>query len=772
MNGSSEEKFKKGPSGFAAIALLLAQFAIAAFVFLFGYSGIEPGSSDAWRYILYPAIPLVVLVVHARRLRDQKLGYHTELFDKKSKDLYNGYFGAFLLFLIGFFTEDVYVYDHYSLGYGLWILAVLAQLGFIKQERDLSKQLRRFHKLLASGEVLNADEFVEKWPKESGFSAKEIDEIYHSLVVKLQEDGIVDELNINEQTWLFNRQWYRGQLTKIDVVLSEKPRHSEQEVQAVLQSHLRLPSTESRDYVERYVPCGTLQPFEDGNYFVHHLHASSIKLCVSCGIAESANDEIYSSEWFCSDQCKETEALCDRLVTQEGGKVLSDAATAGLTVVAGAHAWRENQKIVSTGGQGHGFAAEQANHRIDSILGKKAAVVGGDNAKHGADRLVDGRLIQTKYCDTARRSVGAGFDGVDGNYLYMDSNGKPMHLEVPKDQYPEAVEAFKQKIKAGKVPGVTDPEKANEIVTPGHVTYDQARNIVKFGTLESIAYDVSEGAIVGLSAGGISFGITAAIYYVNTRDTKQAMRVALVQGGKTFGRTLAVYVGVQQLHRLATVQSVLKLVDANALTPALRNFMAKGFGVSRSGLNGVLRGTIVTSVVLVAVTTGPDLIKLIRGRMSKAQFVKNLVVASSSIAGGVAGSVIGGVAGATLGPVGAMVGRFLGGVAGGMAAALVSDKVMGAIIKEDRVKMVAILQVQIEYLARTFILSDDEIERLRIKLDKTLTPASIEDLYASTNRRALANALIKPSVVGIVRERPRLSYTASDIIDVCEEMAA
>lgn len=61
---------------------------------------------------------------------------------------------------------------------------------------------------------------------------------------------------------------------------------------------------------------------------------------------------------------------------------------------------------------------------------------------------------------------------------------------------------------------------------------------------------------------------------------------------------------------------------------------------------------------------------------------------------------------------------------------------------------------------------------MRDKLDATLTSASIQDLYASTNRRALAKSLIKPAVVGIVRERPQLTYTAHDIMDVCEEMAA
>jgi hypothetical protein len=43
----------------------------------------------------------------------------------------------------------------------------------------------------------------------------------------------------------------------------------------------------------------------------------------------------------------------------------------------------------------------------------------------------------------------------------------------------------------------------------------------------------------------------------------------------------------------------------------------------------MMRGTLVTSFALVAVTTGPDMIKMVRGRISGAQFIKNLAVTSS-----------------------------------------------------------------------------------------------------------------------------------------------
>ena len=112
--------------------------------------------------------------------------------------------------------------------------------------------------------------------------------------------------------------------------------------------------------------------------------------------------------------------------------------------------------------RGHGFVAEDANTLIDKLMGRKASVVGDNNAKNGADRIVDGISIQTKYYTTGKGAINACFDK-DGKFRYL-INGKPMQIEVPKDKYDEAVQTMAEKIRQGKVPGVNDPSKAKEIV--------------------------------------------------------------------------------------------------------------------------------------------------------------------------------------------------------------------------------------------------------------------------------------------------------------------
>ena len=60
--------------------------------------------------------------------------------------------------------------------------------------------------------------------------------------------------------------------------------------------------------------------------------------------------------------------------------------------------------------RGHGFAAERANHLYDTLHGKKANIIGDDNAKNGADRIVDGINIQSKYCSTGSKCISECFE--------------------------------------------------------------------------------------------------------------------------------------------------------------------------------------------------------------------------------------------------------------------------------------------------------------------------------------------------------------------------
>lgn len=140
-------------------------------------------------------------------------------------------------------------------------------------------------------------------------------------------------------------------------------------------------------------------------------------------------------------------------------------------------------KCGKNGLTGHGYAAEDANALNDIFEVKSVDITGRNNCKNGPDRISDGESIQTKYCKTAKASVQAGFDET-GMYAY-----KNQILEVPSDQYEEALQIMAEKISSGKVEGVTDPKDASKIIKKGSVTYKQAKNIARAGNIDFRIFD-------------------------------------------------------------------------------------------------------------------------------------------------------------------------------------------------------------------------------------------------------------------------------------------
>ena len=199
---------------------------------------------------------------------------------------------------------------------------------------------------------------------------------------------------------------------------------------------------------------------------------------------------------------------------------------------------------------GTGFAAERGNNVYDNLILHPAKIVGDNNAKNGADRQVWLTPVQTKYYATAKASVDAAFENNGhGAYRYITNHGCIMDLEVPKEQYNSAVEIMRNKILAGQVAGVTDPDQADNIVRAGHFTYSQAKNIAQAGNIDSITYDVMDGTVVGMTAFGISSVINYGLMVVRGVDTKEAAKEALKNGGKAGGIALATTVVAGQISK-------------------------------------------------------------------------------------------------------------------------------------------------------------------------------------------------------------------------------
>ena len=418
--------------------------------------------------------------------------------------------------------------------------------------------------------------------------------------------------------------------------------------------------------------------------------------------------------------------------------------------------------------QGHGYAAEQANNLYDLLTGNDAKIVGGDNAKNGADRCVNNMLIQTKYCQNASLSVSAAFE--NGQYRYLNADGTPMQLEVPADQYTKAVELMEKRISDGQVPGITDPEDAHELVRRGHFTYEQAVNIAKFGTVESLAYDAANGAVVASSAFGITAVLTFARSLWNGESVEVAIERAAYSGIQIGGAAFISSVISAQLMRTFVGQAmaipseaIVGLLGKNT-SLVLANTLKSGANVygatAMSDVDKLLRGNLLTAAIMTLVLSSADIHNAFRGRISGKQLFKNISIRAGSMAGAVAGAQVGlyalNVIAPGVGTAATIIVSIAGSVAGGTVGGKVTNTVIGEFIEDDAVEMVRIIENTFCRLAQDYLLSEDEVEILLSDISRALEGETLLDMFASSDRSDFAEQLLRECIERLVRGRCRI----------------
>ena len=428
--------------------------------------------------------------------------------------------------------------------------------------------------------------------------------------------------------------------------------------------------------------------------------------------------------------------------------------------------------------RGHGFAAERANHLLDVLSGKNAYIIGDDNAKNGADRLVDGIYIQSKYCNSASKSIQECFE--NGRYRYMNPDGTPMQVEVPSDQYEGAVQAMENRIRRGEVPGVNDPAEAENIVRKGHFTYEQAKNIAKFGTVESLTYDAVNGAIIGSATFGVTAVMNLAVAIWQGKSIDEALEIAIKSGIKVGGVAFATAIIAGQMTKAGVTASVSTISEKaiQYIGPKASAHLVNAF---RSGTNiygaaamksaqKMVGNNIVTGLASVAVLSTFDVVNIFEGRISVGQFAKNLLNTSAAVAGGSVGWTAGATAGAALGSVVPVLGTAIGGVIGGLCGSFFGSSTASkavnyladGLIVDDAEEMIAIIEDEFKDLAFVYLLNAKEADRVVSALQNKITPDSLKDMYASYSRRSFANRLLVPIVENIVKRRAKVILPNSD----------
>lgn len=399
------------------------------------------------------------------------------------------------------------------------------------------------------------------------------------------------------------------------------------------------------------------------------------------------------------------------------------------------------------GSTGHGFAAEDYNALYDKVAGNIVESTGRLNKTDGADRVVNGMPIQVKYCATPRATINAAFkDNGLGEYRYTAGNDLQL-LEVPSDQYEECVRIMDEKIRNGQVKNVGS-RTAKDIVRKGQCTYPQAKNITKAGNIDSLIFDAKTGAVVALSALGVSFCVKLSIAAMSCKsadDFKLAVQLSFLDGLRSGTITLSTSILTSQVIRTQFGRNFVTLmqhmskdsIDAiygTAVGKKLVNDIATGmWQKSLAGASAknvaikLVRVNAVTNTAVFLLTSIPDTYRyLVSNAISGPQFIKNLVVNASSITG----ATIGGILGLKFGALGGFAGGMIGGAIGG----ILSKTVIAKISKDDSEYMQELIKVALLELSNEYaIQSQSEFDAVirNIRLDKVIDTNLLRAMYSA-----------------------------------------
>jgi len=363
-----------------------------------------------------------------------------------------------------------------------------------------------------------------------------------------------------------------------------------------------------------------------------------------------------------------------------------------------------------------------------------------------------------------------------------------MQIEVPSDKYDAAVQAMEEKIRRGQVEGVSDPAEAKKIVRKGHFTYEQAKNIAKAGTVESLTYDAVNGVITASSAFGVTAIITFATSVWSGEDFDQALKLATYSGLKVGGTAFVTSIVASQLSKaglnsalVGSSEAIVAMMGPKASAVLINAFRSgtKIYGAAAmKSAAKLLRGNAITAGVTVVVMSSFDVANIFRRRISGKQLFKNLANTTTTVAGGTGGWLAGAAIGSAILPgVGSVIGGLVGSVGAGAAAGKVTDKILGTFIEDDANEMVRIIESVFTDMVSEYLLNQKEAEKSIDRLGDKLSGKLLKDMFASKDREQFARDILTPIIENEVSKRRAIQLPSDEqmvvgLREVLEEIAA
>lgn len=477
----------------------------------------------------------------------------------------------------------------------------------------------------------------------------------------------------------------------------------------------------------------------------------------------SQNEEYQDNEIY-DDSISKEEAY--RVNGKEHAKTIySNAGLAG-SAAERQKIYNENKGFMD-GDRGHGYAAEYGNNVFDKLAGKKVINAAqnldenGRQVKNGADKIVNGTPVQTKYYQSASETIGAAFEHHSAKYIYQASDGSTqmMQIEVPRDQYNESLKLMQKRIDRGEVPGAKPGDDPRKYVKKGFFSYDSACCAAQSGTIQGLTIDLAQGAICASGAAGISALIMFAQSLWNGRTLKEAMGDSMQVAVLVLGKGAVTYTITMQLsrknfanllkrHHTSTGKKagyenisnpIYKFSDNVANKISNSTFANSSIG-EKIGLNKLDAQKMISGGVMVVIIYGPDTIRAIQGKISGKQLFKNSMVATGGVLGAVVGTAI--VPG-------------VGGIIGGAIGSYVTKFSLDGYIKDDAIEMYNILKTEYVNSGIQAALSSEEMEELcKVTLQHKKVKKMLQNMYQSGVAREYAkNAIFNPAIQEIISKR-------------------
>ena len=419
----------------------------------------------------------------------------------------------------------------------------------------------------------------------------------------------------------------------------------------------------------------------------------------------------------------------------------------------------ERQKIYSEMGndmnmrQGHGYGAEYGNKTVDRVLGKKVEGVqekeNGHHKLNGADKIVNGQKVQTKYCKSAADTYRAGFKDSSHDY-----SGQV--IEVPRDQYNEIRNKLQKDIDAGNMDGIEPGTPAENYLKKGYFSYPQSYRLAASGSIESITMDMANGIMTSMTSASISAIIIFASGVWQGKDVKEAAKDGLMTAGQVIGKGAVIYTITMQV----SSGNVWNYALGKGVKTPLGNIgdtmaeQIKGSSIAKSSIGKQLHldeinGQKLTSgAVTVAVVFGPDVCRACMGKISVKQLAKNATAGAAGLAGMAVGSAV-------------TAGNPLGGMIGGAVGGAVGKKVMDNFIEDDAVAMFRVMKEEFLDVVMSSYLSQEEFDEVarRTIWDKKVSK-ELQNMYKKSKtgeHRIYANSLIEETVIDVLKKRKKVT---------------